>query len=235
MASFGTFFAGALSLQERACLSSFIRLGHSIALFSYERCDLPRGLEWRDAAEIVPRSGFWRAETGPHKGSCGQFSDGFRYRMIAATGLTWVDTDIFCLRADWPEDPLLIGAQDRVTVNGAVLRFPRDHPALRDAIEVTERIGRIPVWGLVGPQLLTALVREHGLASLVLPTEAFYPVQYSKAALLVQPRTDPVQWPSGSYCVHLWNEILRLTDYDRAAGPPPGSPMRALFDLVAER
>jgi hypothetical protein len=234
---FGTFFAGHLTRQEIFCLASFRRLGHQVTVFSYDKLDMPVGITQMDARSILPKKAFFKVETGPalHHGSASQFSNLFRYHMIKKTGLVWIDTDVFCLRADWPDLPILIAWQGPVLVNNAVLRLPADHPALDDAIDAAGRIGRLAIWGYTGPFLLTALVQNYEMQRLVLPVDSFYPVHWSKAVSLIQPLPpgQEPRWPAGAYCVHFWNEILRMAGLDKSVGPPAQSPMGKLFALVS--
>ena len=236
--AFGTFFDGAPTRQERACLTSFVRAGHHVSLFSYARLDLPSGVDARDAAEILPRSALHRDTTGGvHHGTVAQFTDHFRYAMIAKTGLCWIDTDVICLKADWPDTDWLIASQDHHLVNGAVLGLPRDHALLAQALDVAERLQGITIWGMSGPFLLTALAQEHLIFGRMLPTEAFYPLHHSRAFELVRTLAPGQTFhiPEAALCIHLWNEMLRLDGYDKAAGPPAGSPLAVLLDLAEGR
>jgi len=234
---FGTFFAGDLTRQEILCLASFRRLGHQVTVFSYDKFEMPAGIKRMDARPILPEKAFFKTETGPrlHHGSASQVANLFRYHMIKKTGLVWIDTDVFCLKAEWPDLPVLIAWQGPVLVNNAVLRLPSDHPALADAIDAASRIDRLAIWGYTGPFLLTALVQQYEMQPLVLPVESFYPVHWSKALSLIQPLPpgQQPQWPAGTYCVHLWNEMLRISGYDKSIGPPAQSPMGQLFELVS--
>jgi hypothetical protein len=42
---------GELSLFEKACLSSFVRLGQDIELFTYEPVEVPKGVKLRNASQ----------------------------------------------------------------------------------------------------------------------------------------------------------------------------------------
>ena len=233
---FGTFFDGEIAQQERICLASFLQHGHTVTVFSYRDLDLPADIKRADAQAILPRDAFWVIDTGPHahRGSASQFSDFFRYHMIKKTGLVWIDTDVFCLRSDWPDREFLWAWQGPCLVNGAVLRIPSDHPVLDEAIEAATRVGRLAIWGYTGPFLLTALVQQHELQASVLPTESFYPLHWSEVRTLITPMGDAqkIVWPQQSYSVHLWNEVLRMIGYNKIAGPPAGSPLAELFDRV---
>jgi hypothetical protein len=231
---FGTFFDGKMTKQEVLCLASFQQMGHAVTVFSYHEIDLPRGVARADARAILPERDFFKIETGSHRGSPAPFANLFRYTMIKKTDLVWIDTDVFCLRSDWPERPMLLAWQGPYLVNNAILRLPSNHPMLDEAIEAATRIGRLTIWGYTGPFLLTALVHEHEMGEQVLPTESFYPVHWSQATALITPLPAgrEVSWPKSAYCVHLWNERLRTAGYDKSAGPPDGSPLAQLFGRI---
>lgn len=231
MVAFGSFFDGTLTRQERACLSSFVRHGHRVTLFSYDPLPLPAGVTAGDAAAILPRADFYVVAHGPHRGSPAQFSDRFRYRMIRDTGLVWIDTDMLCLRADWPDRAILLAREDRCMINGAVLGMPPDHAFLSDAIAITDAIGSRPIWSYTGPHLITALVHQHGLGAALLPSHVFYPIHYSCLDTLLAsfPGADRVRWPEETLAVHLWNEMLRQRGHDKTAPPPRGSLLAVLL------
>jgi hypothetical protein len=235
--AFGTFFDGQLARQERACLGSFVRAGHDVSLFSYDPVALPDGVIGRDAAEILPASALFRDSSGGrHHGTVAQFSNQFRYTMIAKTGLAWIDTDVICLRANWPAADWLLARQDHCLINTAVLGLPRDHPLVARAIDVTERLRGVPVWSLTGPHLITTLVGEWGLEPCLMPTDALYPLHYSRAGELLRPLRPGERFhiPDGALCIHLWNEVLRLKGHDKAAGPLPDTPLAALLDFAEQ-
>ncbi|MBV9839959.1 MAG: hypothetical protein JOY99_00230 [Sphingomonadaceae bacterium] len=229
---FGSFYEGALSRQERACLTSFVRRGHEITLFSYDPLPVPTGVGTGDAAMILPRDQFFRIESGQHAGNVSQFANRFRYHMIEKTGLTWVDTDLYCLSADWPELPFIAGWQDQFLINNAVLRLPSGHDMLHKAIAATDALHDIPIFGYTGPYLLTALVDQHLVREDVLPRETFYPYHWSQVRELLVTRPDPraIGWPEGTLAVHLWNEVLRIGGYDKHARPLPNSIMAMLLE-----
>ena len=232
---FGTFFDGKLTKQETRCLASFQRMGHAVTVFSYHDIALPPGISRADARAILPQEAFFRIEKGSHRGSPAPFANLFRYRMIKNTDLVWIDTDVFCLRSDWPELPMLLAWQGPYLVNNAVLRLPSDHPMLDDAIEAATKIGRLTIWGYTGPFLLTALVHEYNMSGQVLPAESFYPIHWSNSPSLVRPLPpgQEFNWPKSSYCIHLWNEFLRTVGYNKSAGPPDGSPLAQLFERIS--
>lgn len=238
MANFGTFFEGELTWMERGCLRSFLRHGHSMSLYSYTPIDdAPAGIACADAATIVPRTQFFQTVGGPHDGGVTAFSNLFRYAMIAKTGLTWVDTDIVCLRPDWPELPLLAGFQDAEIINCAVLGGDPALPLFKDAQAIAERVGAHGPFGYTGPYLLTALVQQMGHRAAMMPERVFYPIAYGDAVRFLlppMPEAKRIDWPSESLTVHLWNEMLRLSGWNKREGPPEDSLLKLIFAELGE-
>ncbi len=233
MGAFGTFFAGELSRLERCCLRSFVRHGHSITLYAFEPVGaVPNGVEVRDAATIVPRERFFQAGDGPHKGTAAAFANLFRYTMILETGLIWADTDVVCLKPDWPDWPFVAGFQDEVMVNNAVLGGSAAGPLLERAVAIAAHVGTIGPWAYTGPHLLTALVHDMGYTRDVLPQDTFYPLSYRVAAsalLSPYPHAERIAWPDQTLAVHLWNETLRLAGHDRHRPPPENSLLKLIL------
>ncbi len=238
MANFGTFFEGELTWMERGCLRSFLRHGHSMTLYSYTPLDdVPAGIIVADAASIVPHDLCFRTVGGPHHGTITAFSNLFRYAMIRKTGLIWADTDIVCLRPDWPDLPLLAGFQDAVTINCAVLGGDPALPLFAEAQAVSELVGPHGPFAYTGPYLLTALVLQMGHRQAMMRERVFYPIAYGDAVrFLLPPMPDArrIDWPAESLTVHLWNEMLRLSGWDKRAGPPQDSLLNLIFADLRE-
>ncbi len=207
--------------------------GHSIALYAFEPVGaVPHGVDVRDAATIVPRERFFRAGHGPHKGTAAAFANLFRYAMILKTGLIWVDTDVVCLKPDWPDWPLVAGFQDEVMVNNAVLCGSAAPPLLERAVEIATQVGAIGPWAYTGPHLLTALVHDMGYTRNVLPQDTFYPLSYRLAAsalLSRYPNAERIEGPEQTLAVHLWNETLRLAGHERSAPAPDHSLLKLIL------
>lgn len=250
MQKLGTLWVGdRLGEMERACLWSMRAQGHEVTLFSYRPLpDLPPGIAWRDAAEILPTSRIliYRDKRKP---SPALHANLFRYAMLACSDLAWVDLDVVLLRP-LPEGERLYGLEHPQSVNNAVLRLPRTSPVLADLRQFTpdtrgvaphitglrrakywlKTLGRgQPIehwaWGSTGPKALTLYLRRHGELCHALPVEAFYPVSVQDHAQLLQPgRWDFADFPQQSFCVHLWGSRIRSTlRQDHHGAVPPGS------------
>lgn len=136
-----TFWYGPLSWLERLCLSSFVRHGHKVELYTYEPVpNLPAGVTMRDASEILPRERlfFYKGRRTP-----GVFSDLFRLELIRQKRGVWTDADVYCVKP-FRNLPDYVFAYERPpkkdgsggSVNGAVINMPPDSDLLKDLMDV---------------------------------------------------------------------------------------------------
>ena len=97
LARIGTFWSGPpLSWLEQLCLASFVEQGHEVTVFGYEPVgNLPDGVRYERADQVLPAD---MILVHDRTGSPAFHADIFRLRMIRETGLTWADTDAYCLR-----------------------------------------------------------------------------------------------------------------------------------------
>lgn len=246
-----------LGAMARACLSSFLRVGHPVTLHGYRRPhDLPPGVAFADAAAIVPPERIIRHRaTGSHA----LFSNVFRYRLLERVDGVYVDCDVYCLRPIERAD-YIFGWEDDTHINGAVLRLPRNSALLRALNAVAEEPAPVPPWlpeelqdelrenarqgrptsvedlpwGVLGPRAITWLARAHGVDGKALPSDIFYPVHYSQVGRLLDPALALEQFVTPrTRCVHLYNEMLRQVDLAQVA---PASPLgRMLAEPAAAR
>jgi hypothetical protein len=235
---FASFWHGALNPYAFGCLSSFVRAGASLIVYSYDtRIELPDGVQLGDARTIYPNPAAVGRYQVDGKPSLATFADMFRYRMIRETGRCWVDADVLCLgQPDFFGDEYVFGRQaDAVSqelVNNAVLRLPKQSPALSELVTTAESaIDADLKWGALGPFLLTPVLRRHGLYSRARPPHQFYPIEPELFGMLFIPaRRDAVQAKlSGATFLHLWSEAIKWTGWNPTVGPPPGSYLHDAF------
>ncbi len=243
-----SFWHGPLSWLEVLCITSFVRRGHRVLVYSYDAIEsLPDGAEWRDAAEVLPKE---RLVFYKGKGTPGVFSDHFRYAVLRAGLGVYADLDIYCVRPIEGPPDYLFAWERPGSVNGAVLHIPADAPLLDDLIAIFEKTERpllephLPPlrrfevairrlvgervtpehmqYGATGPMALTHYVARHGLTGLVRPAATFYPVPYEGIPALMQAGSslDGAIGPE-TLGVHLWRS--QLTDRGRAGLPLPAA------------
>ncbi len=241
-----SFWHGPLSWLEQLSVSSFLRHGHGIEIYSYDPLEgLPAGAILRDAAEILPRDQltFYKG-----KGTPGVFSDRFRLCLLQQGRGLYSDLDVYCLKPLNGLPDYVMGFENVRSVNNAVLRMPSQSPLLNDLLAVFNRnkrpllephlpLGRRlevaarrlvgdPVhpenmqFGATGPFALTHYLRQYDLMHLVQPAPVFYPIPYNDIPALMQPGSDiEAAIRSETLAVHIWRS--QLTRRGRAGMPLP--------------
>ncbi|MEO8685576.1 MAG: hypothetical protein ABI414_12135 [Devosia sp.] len=253
-----TFWHGPMSWLERLCATSFVREGHAVEIYAFEPiADLPEGVTWRDAREILPQDQlvFYKG-----RGTPAVFSDRFRIGLLQAGRGIWADLDVFCIKPIANPPHYLMGWEREGSVNSAVLLVPAGSQLLerlasvfaetrRPLLEAHLPIGRrlevaarrligqkVPPeymqYGATGPFALTHYVQALGLTGQVQPREVFYPVRYEQIPLLMQAGSRLEQFTTPqTLAVHIWRS--QITNRGRAAMPVPAEDS-ALALLCAE-
>jgi hypothetical protein len=225
MQTFRTFFHGQMSGLEITCLKSFLDLGHRVVVFAYDDTYVPDAFERADANQLLPRDRFFKYWKGSGKGSCAAFANQFRYLLLARYSDWWIDTDVLCLRADWPSATLgpVAGKEDRDVIGSAILALPK--PLATSASDRCAQLGEDVVWGDTGPRLVTRLFQEHALLDSALPRSAFYPVHWRDWRKPFDPSAleNTRRLCRGSFAVHLWHEMMRRSGFDKSWLPPADS------------
>jgi hypothetical protein len=216
---------------ERACMMSVLRQGHRLALYCYrEPIGVPAEIELRDANQVLSEDKVFVHRSG----SLAFFSDWFRYELLSRGLGTWVDADMYLLRPLDMEEDYLFGEESPGMINNAVLRLPPDSPMLPFLLEPFEK-GRMPTatplryqlasrfwqmlgrerhfsrfaWGSTGPLAVNQLARRFGLASKALPPDVLYPVLWSDAEWIRDPRRKLEEVTTErTVGIHLWNHCI---------------------------
>ena len=202
----------ALPAAQRACVDSFLRVGHPFELFTYGEVEgVPRGVRVRDAEEIVSRDRVFRYGkcAGESAGGLSGFSNLFRYALLVREGGYWVDCDVFCLRP-FPDAPMVISSErmrnGRRAVTCCVMKCPAQDPLARYCLaRAVASDSKLLVHGETGPALVAEVVRKRALQGAVVAPEAFCCVDWFACGSLYQPGV----FPAGAYGVHLWGEVWR--------------------------
>jgi hypothetical protein len=138
---------------------------------------------------------------------------------------------VVLLADDLPKGEIFLARQDKDYVNGAIMRFPANHPLMVSAANAAFSLTDQSEWGTIGPRLLTRLVQEQGMQRLLLHQSEAFAVQPEEVPLLFAPshRDNLEARVSGSHFIHLWNEIWRRARVLKGYGPPEGSFLDSLF------
>lgn len=244
-----------LSNLERLSISSFIRDEHEFHLYTYgEVSNVPEGVVYKDANEIIPQSEVFRHK----KGSYAIFADWFRWLLLYKKGGFWVDTDMVCLKPFLFESDVVFGFESEGAVCNAVLSFPLGHELPKHLADICEspntfleydsfkdkkrklkrRLlskGRSDVgWGEAGgPKGFTRSLRHFGLVEKAMPFTHFYPVHSSNwNSIFDETLGDDIELFKNTYAIHLWNEMSKRSPvFDKNADFPQGS----LFEKMKTR
>ena len=223
----------ALPAAHRACVESFLRVGHPFELFAYGAVgNVPRGVVVRDAEEIVSRDRVFTygAAAGESAGGLSGFSNLFRYALLAREGGYWVDCDVYCLRP-FPTDAMVISTErmrnGRRAVTCCVLKCAAKDPFAQYCLaRAAASDPATMVHGETGPALVAEVVRKRGLEGALAAPDGFCCVDWFEAERLLRPGVIP----AGAYGVHLWGEVWR-----RAGGVPwPGVRGSLMWELAGE-
>ena len=86
-------------------------------------------------------------------------------------------------------------------------------------------------WGQTGPNLTTKMVGKFQLTSQLSPTYELYPINFEKWHWILNPRARSLTEDSVKHAtyLHLWNEMMRRSSYDKNTPPPPGSFLEKLY------
>jgi hypothetical protein len=238
MAEFNALWIGPrFSPLERACAQSYLAHGHELNIYAYDViANVPTGCRLLDAATLIPAAEIFANESGAGRGSLGGFSDLFRYRLLHEHGGWWTDLDVFCLRPTFPDGEIVLGRQDAQFINGAVLRFPKGHPALLAAYDESRARGNAIDWAETGPVLLTRYVESGRITARIEPEPVFYPLHFTQFWLPFDPhRTEAVRaMIERSTCLHFWNEMIRRGSFDKEILPAAGSLLRELYERTID-
>src|SRR4051794_34921185 len=218
-----------LSTMERMSIASFLRHGHEVHLYTYDRVDgVPPGTVVRDGREILPAE---RIFTYRDYASPSGFSNFFRYKLLLERGGWWVDTDMVCLKpfAFRGEHVFASELSKGVPfVSSGAIKAPRGSEAMARAWEVCNAKDPSTLrWGETGPSLMKAIVERLGMHDAVQPPHVFCPIPFPQWQRLLD-GDDPLELPAESYAVHLWNEMWRRENRDKDAAYDP----RCLYERL---
>lgn len=212
------------------CINSWARAGYTVSLYSYET---PSNSELLDTKVRLVLAG--RIAEGPSKSqladpkfSLAGFSNHFRMQMILETGELWLDTDILSTGKILDDPGLVVGREDKHTINGAVLGARDGHPLIHELSKSIKRLGRGKyLFGDLGPALITRQVSAMGLEGLVYSRKFFYEIGAIESWKLFSAhcRDEVEHRLSEGFFVHLWNETMSTVGFD----PTTSTPQRGSF------
>jgi hypothetical protein len=233
-----------LSRLEWLCLSSAVRVGHEVNLFTYERLgEVPDGVTQLDANRILPRTLMIQYK---YNGSYALGSDLFRYKLLSCGFGCWIDTDVFFLQKI-EDASYIFGWEDEGSMNSAVLYVDPQAPLLKALLEFASSDPTVPPWwseaeqqrqrerprpvdqlpwGTIGPKALTYYATKLGLTHWAQSHEVFYPIHWKQARSVLDPAADTLgSLTPRTRTIHLCNHIIA----DKKDAPDPHSLLANLY------
>jgi len=205
----------------RACLGSFVRMGHRVELHSYQSLDVPDGVTLADAARILPAGAL-----APFRGHIAAFADLFRYQLLHERGGWWVDTDVYCLTATLPAVERAWAPEANGRINNAILKFPAGDPDCGRLLRLArERATEPNQWDALGPALVTEVLGQPLDPSHGGNRVEFYPLHWLEAHYIWLPeyRVEVEARLEGGVFLHLWMKALTDCGIALNHAPPIGS------------
>lgn len=223
---------GALNWLHELSLASFVWHGHRVVVFytGPEAPIVPAGVETIPAAEV------WDpAENGLADGTPAMLSDIFRLHLLKQTDMIWIDTDMLCVRP-MPFANYYVGFEPPGSINGAVLRLPKDSATLNQLLDWFADPAWIPPWlgkaqqdevaavppgkrllksiqvnrPSLGPRALQYTLRKCGEAKHVVEPDVFYPIRGVMTDVLFSGYCRDDLWRTDdTLAVHLYASLVR--------------------------
>lgn len=229
---------------EQLSALSLLETGHKLILYTYQEVqNVPQGVQVADAGTIMPGPILRHKKTG----SPALHSDLFRFELMRQTDATWVDLDVLALQPLPIEQDYVFGYQNDGILNSAILKLPKDSPALKAMLTYKENYKGYPPfvtgrkklkyqiktlwrgmtlselpWGATGPIGLTHYLKESGEIKYALPRQSFYPVDHKDTLeLLKNPDLNRSSFASDVFAVHFWASKMRELAHSHFDGVIP--------------
>ena len=234
-----------LGYLRRACLASFVGLGHEFQLYVYDRIDVPEGVILKDAAEIIPRAElFYFQNPDSAKPDLGPFSDLFRFKLLMMRGGWWSDVDTVCLSANVP-----------ITDRAWAREHPEHNPAAVGTSQIAFRAGDPIVSELyarclalsrtafspreaLGPLLISRTIADLGMPlDMVGTSKIFYPIRWIEMFKLWLPEfTEEILGKTRhAIFMPIFQSFSLYMGMDLAKKPPTGSFLGEVCDRYLPR
>jgi hypothetical protein len=216
-----------------ACLRSFVDLGYTFELYTYEAFDLPPTIVLKDAAEIIPLQDlFYFDNVGSNTKDLGPFSDLFRFKLLSERGGWWVDVDTICLSPNIPQldrawaqeqpeiDPTQIGPGQLALGKGdplAVELYMRCLAISQTAFEFRNALG---------PRLFSSVIKERALPHNIYgQSHTFFPIRFVEMYKLWLPdfRDEVEEKVRDAIFLPIYQSFPLAIGLDSSRLPPSGS------------
>lgn len=242
------FWAGNISRNEILSMSSFVKNGFDLNVWSFEKIpNTPKGVKLRDAKSILDIK-----YLNELNGRYAQFADIFRLEVISKLGGLWSDMDIISVKSvdEFPGDKkFLVTEQLEFKVDITNSMFYNPSPERGDTIDLARQYAKeFPKnkieWSTIGPDVLQHFVqldKQHGFD--IKPKEFTNPYNpFFSPEIFLSPtqtvETDIVPGPGvrvpDTHFIHIYNECWRNKNVDKNIVAPAGSILSELESRYLE-
>lgn len=229
---------GDLNLYAKICIKSFIDKGFNVNLWTYDsNFNTDLNVTIKNANELISFEEVRNIKQGNYSECESGISNIIRYYICKDPNAWYFDTDIVCIKNAEEFNilknnrGLVVSFETHDRVNGAVISIA-DSNICNDFINRSKKIlidnNNEIKWGQIGPGLITDYVYEKGLIQSVLPKIYFYPITFYEVELFFT--NKPIQNFESVYCVHLWNECLKLKGINTNTLPDKNTILYKLFE-----
>ncbi len=236
------------------CIKSFVENGFETIVYSPEpeknKKFFGNDIELRQSDQILPIQILYKfKQLTPRDKPCyPAFSDLFRAKLMQAHPGSWYfDTDIFCISnvnsfkdlISHSEDKIIVGKQDKMSLNGAVLAASSKRVAdhfVDNLFEYAENNNYVHNFGDFGPAFLNNYSKRFPQTIRQIDQNIFYPIHYSETNYFYDPDLleNARQRLDKALCLHLWNECLGMASIPTNCPPPKSSLLYELIDKKIE-
>jgi hypothetical protein len=221
------FWVGTLTKFEIVCITSFIKAGFKVKLWSYNNLSIP-GVESCDASLILPYEDVSLYKQRHHHGdqeTSTAFSDAFRWNLINKFGGWWFDADCFCLKSSEDfynlrkDKPIVVGLESLVHPFVGSAAFYIDQSLSKYLIQKLKELSlkydyTFPIWGMIGPRLITQFIHDNKLYDGVLDQSHFFSIGFEDYHLFLKDghKKQAKSLIKDSYLTHIWHSAISSND-----------------------
>jgi hypothetical protein len=244
------FWHGELTKFEKTCIESFVKQGFHTKIWSYTNIQVD-GAESCDARLVLSEEHITKYKqkyfgitngTTQYHASLAALSDAFRWNVVNKFGGWWFDTDCYCLKSSEEfkklreNKPFVSGLQKFESPSVACGAFYANQQISTKLVERLNSLCQIhnyqlPVWGMIGPLLISDVVQSENLLECILSPDKFYSIEsqsinyYTDPALKDKAKSLIVN----SYVTHIWHSMLISTNIDKN-NPPKNSLLEEFYN-----
>lgn len=234
------FWMGELTNYELANVSSFVKNGFEVKVWTYDSNidfrHLNDRVEIMNAGLILEKELLTKFKQGNQKSNLSSFSNVFRYELLKKYDGWWFDMDCICMKdveyfANLVDEHDFVVGRERDNYTGSSVLFFKDKDLLNEILintwNIIERNNYSFFWGEIGPDLISEIILNKKLMHKTLCPDYFYKISASEfylffTNLLNQAEAKKINLDN-SYIVHTWNEMFKRNFVNKKKLPPKNS------------